>query len=124
MKHIALVYEIQRRPKQGAHVKNRPAVPDAAQLETELVALRVAVRKVEAKIMGHIQPADWETLNPDLRHVEEALNRVRSHVQGSHGSASTTVPSPNRGAGGCTVPGDVGRAVSSFHWERKPNQGD
>lgn len=53
------------------------------QLEAELIALRLAIRKVEAKIMGGIQPADWEKLNPDLKHGEELLERVLSFVLSS-----------------------------------------
>lgn len=79
MTHVVLIYGIERRLSREA---DGAAVVDAVQLKTEFNELRIAVRKVEAKINGKIQLDDWQRLGPDLSYVQEALNRLRSYVYG------------------------------------------
>lgn len=50
------------------------------ELKAEIIVLRTTLRKVEAKILGHIEPSDWEKLNPDLNYTKEVLERVKTHL--------------------------------------------
>ncbi|KAK0647992.1 hypothetical protein B0T16DRAFT_490894 [Cercophora newfieldiana] len=81
--HIGLIAMILRILELRAVANDEPGGPDTKELQAELIGLRVAVRKVEAKILGQIGPADWQRLNPDLDHTRQMLERLEVHIQGA-----------------------------------------
>jgi len=77
---IAMILRSLEQSPAGDH-DDRPF--DVQALKSQLIGLRLVVRKVEAKILGQIEAADWERLNLDLVHTKEALDQVLAHVRGS-----------------------------------------